>query len=77
MNSVVRRLTLLMVFYAATVYLTYGSMAYLLNKADALHSSLTTYFFCLNSQANCVKGKRNKFSQKKSFVTEKFKGEKT
>ena len=51
-------------------------MAYVLREADALQSSLNTYFYCLNSQLNCTKGKKNNFTQRKSFVTEKFKGEK-
>ena len=60
MDDVVKRLTLLMVFYCATVYLTYGGMGYLLNKADALETSLKHYFYCSMLQPNCPKGTWNK-----------------
>jgi hypothetical protein len=60
MDNVVKRLSLLMVFYCATVYLTYGSMAYLLNKAEAFKTSLERYFYCSIFQPNCPPGKWNK-----------------
>ncbi|XP_028413957.1 uncharacterized protein LOC114536803 isoform X2 [Dendronephthya gigantea] len=40
MGNVVGRLSLLMIFYTATVYLTYGGLAYQLNKVEALKTSL-------------------------------------
>ena len=56
MGNVVKRLSLLMIFYAATIYLTYGSLAYQLSKLEALETSLEWYFKCLNFQAKCPKG---------------------
>lgn len=58
MDSVVKRLTLLMIFYCATVYLTYGSNAYLLNKSEALETSLKRYITCLNVQPKCPRDYR-------------------
>lgn len=57
MDNVVARLTLLMVFYAATFYLTYGSMAYNLNKAKAFQEAVMAYFTCLVFQSDCSQGK--------------------
>ena len=58
MDDVVKRLTLLMVFYCATVYLTYGGIGYLLHKADALEASVKRFFYCSMLQPNCPKDYR-------------------
>lgn len=59
MDNVVKRLSLLMIFYSATVYLTYGSIGYLLNEENALETSLRRYFYCLYIQPNCPSDYRN------------------